>query len=252
MLHAYFDESGKFQDSNFICLTGYIASDGQWEAFCKEWVGLLQKHDIPYIHMKNFIALQGEYKKKGWSHADRDKILEEFINVIRRNVLAGFGIGLDAQYYRSLDQESKKRLGRDPGLFCFERLIRRIVDKLIKSGHEPSISMVFDDDQHYAMNCYARWCKLKKRNPGLGNRISTMCFADDKVFQPLQGADILAHETNKYLRVQLEGRKVRSHFLNLLKSHEPPYGIEYVSELWDKNELGKLICELQNKDLFLE
>jgi hypothetical protein len=37
-MHAYFDESGHFRDSDFICMAGYIAEESSWDGFCEAWV----------------------------------------------------------------------------------------------------------------------------------------------------------------------------------------------------------------------
>ena len=248
MLHAYFDESGKFQDSNFICLTGYIADDDQWERFSTEWVGLLERHHIPYVHMKHMIALQGVYKELGWTHEHRDKVLDQFIEVIQRNILAAFAIGLDAKAYREMSAESKNRLGGDPFLFCFVRLINKVVTTLEKKGQDSPITMVFDNDQAYAMKLYSLWYKLRKMNPEHGKKIGAMCFADDTIYQPLQGADVLAHQTNKFMRNVQEQRDVHPRFLRLLKKPTPPYVIEFISEMFDLEGLKNMDNQLKKRN----
>jgi hypothetical protein len=69
MAHAFFDESGKFGDSDFVCIAGYISHDGGWNNFCDRWGPLLIRHQIPYVHMKEMISLRGPYEKLGWNIA---------------------------------------------------------------------------------------------------------------------------------------------------------------------------------------
>lgn len=35
MLFAYFDESGKPDSSNFVCIAGYTSDDDGWKKFCE-------------------------------------------------------------------------------------------------------------------------------------------------------------------------------------------------------------------------
>lgn len=70
--------------------------------------------------------------------------------------------------------------------------------------------------------------------------VSAITFADDEIFYPLQGADVLANETNKHLRNLAKARRVRPEMENLVRSlDDPPLGIEYVGELWDGPELER-------------
>lgn len=231
VLHAYFDESGKYQDSDFICLAGYISDDDRWSVFCTEWAGLLAKHHIPYVHMKNFMVLQGEYKELGWTADHRDMVLREFFDVIRRNIMAAFLIGFDAKHYRSMSVEARKCFG-DPVVFCFQRLIESVVKRVSRLGSETKVVMVFDDDEDYAMRCYRLWCDLRTSTPEMGTYIPSVCFADDKVFAPLQGADILAHQTRRFMLDLVAGTSPREAFIDLLTSPNPAYGIEYITEVW--------------------
>ncbi len=253
VLHAYFDESGKFRDpkSRYICLAGYVADDARWTTFCDEWAGLLHKHHIPYVHMKNMIALQGEYEDLGWTHIHRDEVLKEFIGVIRRNVTASFGIGLDLTHYRAMPKESQKRLGGDPFLFCFARLIKRVLETLKQQNVPDPIVMAFDDDKDYAMRCYKVWCEMKNHFPELRERFPAICYADDRIFAPLQGADILAHETNKFMRNCEDGRNPRQMFAELLKSPDPNRAITYITEVWDSEQLVRFAAQCQGREWML-
>ena len=49
ILKAYFDDSG---DGASFALAGYIGADRAWKIFEPEWQSALDKHGIPYFHMK--------------------------------------------------------------------------------------------------------------------------------------------------------------------------------------------------------
>jgi hypothetical protein len=42
---------------------GYAGHDAQWEQFERDWPRMLDKHDVPYFHMKEFADPSGVYKK---------------------------------------------------------------------------------------------------------------------------------------------------------------------------------------------
>jgi len=243
MLLAYFDDSGKFADSDFICMAGYLSDDKNWEQFCLAWRDLLFKNNLPFIHMKDFVHLRGPYEELGWTHERKQKVLDEFITIIRTYILAGFGVAVDAKYYRSMALEARKLLG-DPHLFCFQRLMSRFTRKLKESGWNEPIPVIFDDCEEYSVRCYRLWSAMRANYPDMKSQISAITFADDKIFYPLQGADILAWETTKHLRQMAEQRKLRPTMDSLMRtSNNPALGIEYISELWDGPELEKAYLE---------
>jgi hypothetical protein len=232
MGHAFFDESGKLADSDFVCIAGYIAGDEDWNKFCEKWGSLLGRHKIPYIHMREMIALSGPYQAKGWTHKERDEVLTEFIDVIREHIWGGFGVAVNAKYLRSMGKDAMKRIG-DPQIFCFQRIISRVLLRLEEVGYQPVISAIFDDSEAYSVRCYRTWSKLRRMVPAMHKRIPSITFADDKHFFPLQAADILAWETNKSLRQQVGNLPVRGTLTRLLSDTEPGFNLDYTGEAWN-------------------
>lgn len=164
MAHAYFDDSGKLSDSDFVCLAGYIAPDDGWQSFCVKWGPLLARHKIPYIHMKELIPLRGPYEPLNWTTDRRDAVLGEFIDLIRSYVVAGFGVGVDSKYLRSMPKEAQRAIG-DPAILCFQRILRIVVSKLEEVGYHSPISAVFDDCEEYSVRCYKMWSRLRTHAP---------------------------------------------------------------------------------------
>src|SRR5437867_4707587 len=67
MLRGYFDGSGKIEDSEYITLTGLIASESVWERFERSWGAVLQKYQISDFHTSDAMALQGKFSpENGW------------------------------------------------------------------------------------------------------------------------------------------------------------------------------------------
>src|SRR5207249_5794329 len=95
-IHA--DESGKFQNDDVICLCVYLSSSEKWEAFLGKWHELLGRIGIPVIHMK---TLYTDCKKIGLDVTQADAVLDHFIDIIRETIMVGFGVGLDARFYRA-------------------------------------------------------------------------------------------------------------------------------------------------------
>lgn len=244
IVQAFFDESGHYADTEFMCLTGYIAEDDGWEEFCAKWRELLRKYNIVSIHMKSFMGLRDEYKQLNWNEAQRDDALSEFIKIIQSYTLAGFGIGFDTKYFRSLTDPDRKLLG-EPHMFCFQRLMNRTVTQLNEWKYDPSISIIFDDHQKYSRECYSHWSALRVKHADMKRSIPSITFADDEFFYPLQGADILGWLSNRWLRDGRDLNKVSRHFGEILHSKASGYGFKFNDELWDKNEIDRALRELK-------
>lgn len=245
MAHAFFDDSGKFADTDFVCIAGYIAHDSAWEELCQKWGMLLLRHNIPFIHMKDLIPLRGPYENLGWDIAKRDEVLREFIDVIREHVVGGFGVGVDSKYLRSMCKDAKQQIG-DPAMLCFQRILRIVVNKLQSVGYQSSISPVFDDCEEYSVRCYRMWSRLRKNAPELSAAVPSITFANDHHFWPLQAADVLAWETNKHLRQMAGNFNMRKQMETLMQSTTPGYGLDYTSELWDAETLEELYRDIKS------
>jgi hypothetical protein len=65
VLKAYADESGKANDPKCpaISMAAVIGEVQQWHTFSGLWNAMLQKHEIPYLHMKEIIG--GRHTKRG-------------------------------------------------------------------------------------------------------------------------------------------------------------------------------------------
>src|SRR5262249_16775551 len=132
---AYFDESGKFRDSDFICIAGFVSDDARWNVFAEQWDRLLKAYKIPALHMRHVMPLKGPFE--GWDREQAKKMLGEFIDIIRRNVFIGLGVGMDTKYLRSMPSDVRKQIG-DPQYFCFQRILRLLVKKVEELGYKSS------------------------------------------------------------------------------------------------------------------
>jgi len=190
VLWGYFDESGKFADSDFVCLAGYLA-DERWEQFSRDWALALQRYEIPFLHMS---ALD-------WKNEKLVAGLDEFARIVRKHALYGFSVAVDAKYYRSMPGEKKKILGnKDPRDFTFHRLLRIIRDRLHADGQDDWFSMVFDYEEGFSVECLKSLIKLRKDLPFVKALVRHIGFADDEIFYPLQAADMFAYAYKRSLQ----------------------------------------------------
>jgi hypothetical protein len=241
MAWLFLDESGSFLDHAYVCLAGYASGDTEWEAFIPEWKTLLQKHGLPALHMKDIVSAYGKSPAAPWPIDKKLAMLEEFIFVIRKHVKAGFGVGLKAAHYRGVVKKLEQ-LGAitkpfQAQVFCFARIIKLAMLHTLLKSSEPFVEIVLDDSEQYAMKCYSYLSKLKQRNGYVKERISSITFADDSKWYPLQAADILAYAVCNELK-KPEGKQWSDSnlFSGLLKKADPTHGLVFHGELWAETE----------------
>jgi hypothetical protein len=229
-MNCVLDDSGGYSQTEFISIAGYVATDEQWGSFSDDWKALLVKHGIPCIHMRTLVPLKGAYRELGWDVTKRDAVLSEFIELIRKHVLAGFAIAFDAKHYRSMSADAKERIG-NPHRFCLVRTIRLIQNTFARVGAEDAITLVFDDSEELSVMYHGNVRELRK-DPKYKKLIGSVCFSDDEIYNPLQAADVLAWETTKDLSQKLGGFKSRPDYEKLLGLDQPPITLPYLYELY--------------------
>lgn len=236
---GYFDESGKFKDSDFICIAGFVSDDPHWEHFCEQWHRLLQDHKLSALHT-------AELTKE-----DRDKVLPGFIDVIRRNIQIGFGIGFDAECFRSMSPEFQMQLG-EPQYFCFQRMLRTMVQKLKQDEkYDGPVPITFDDTEEHAVLCYRMWSKLRKKHSDLRQAIPAITFADDSVLMQLQAADLLANQTRASMLRRMRNRPPTEHFVRLMTPIEPHFHTRYYEEVFQKPMLEEFAAKFSSGEIAL-
>lgn len=236
VLWAFFDESGKLANSDFICLCGYICDDG-WNEFSVDWGELLKRHEIPLIHLAKLMRRAKPYEGLAWDAKKQDAVLREFVKPVRDHLLAGFGVGVDTKFYRSMPEDARKLIGNEDAQdFAFHRLLKLVISQLHNWGHKEPISLNFDYAEDFSVKCVTSLARLRQQRQEVKDLISSIGFADDAVYYPLQAADMLAYGTNRKLR------EVAPDYFDLLvaEATEANPGPRYWREHYDSASLRKL------------
>jgi hypothetical protein len=148
MIQCFFDDSGKEADSPFVVVAGYIARDIYWQKFNDMWKHMLMKHGTRQVHMKDLIGLHREYKRLGWDETKRNEVISDCASLIKHSELIGIGVAVDARHYVTLSKERRKRFGSVQE-FCFQRVVRMLMDIVDKADVEGSVSVMVDFDTEY-------------------------------------------------------------------------------------------------------
>src|ERR1700675_2246620 len=139
ILHAAFDESGKFVDHDVTSLCGWISPLQSWDRFAIQWQAALDRIGISELHTAEFVSLHGQYAhlRTIWGDEREVKIsnaLTEFVNVIRSSAGKGIGATIDTKHYRSMRDDFKKAIheSRNSHSIAFQEVLNqtvRVVEK---------------------------------------------------------------------------------------------------------------------------
>jgi hypothetical protein len=229
LLEAYFDDSGKESESGhrFVCIAGYLSPTSVWDAFNQNWEGLLLRHGIPELHMKRWKSIRSE---KGWTDAQADAALNDFVDLIRQGHLWGFGAGVDAHQWKTLPREKTNKLGSAQE-FVMQRVFRMIMDEVGKSGLVAHINLVFDQDEEFSKPRLTRYYDIRRIDPLAKERAVIISFAAASQCPALQAADLLAYLTRARLEERANGQPESAHWRRLMTEF-PGYGIRYSWDGW--------------------
>lgn len=241
VLWAFFDESGKLADSDFICLCGYVAGE-DWDCFSSDWRRVLQRHKLPFMHTARFYGGKPPYDGLDWDKDRKDAVCGELSDIVCKNVVAGFGVAVDAKYYKGMKKEDREILGdRQVDVFIFHRLMKKIIEYLQAISYEEPISINFDWSEDYSLKCLSALAKLQRHRAEVRSLIGSIGFCNDEVYYPLQAADMLAYGTKRNLQGDAPG-----YFKALTEGRPPavtaPY---YSSEYYDADCLNRLCAQLR-------
>jgi hypothetical protein len=215
-------------------MAGYLADMSYWNIFVPQWRHFLLKHGLGQIHMRNLIPLQGEYRELGWDARKRNEALVDFIRVIRETHLIGFGVGVDADYWRKVRKRYEKC--EDVQTFCFARIMKMVVGRMKRAAERDVVVVHFDTARKFGSTRFNLFSEIWERDPDARQYLSSICFADPRIYLPLQAADFLAWETRKNLIQKIGGYQSTPRWKQLFEVLEG-VTLDYQSELWDKPEI---------------
>ena len=197
MLVGYFDESGS-KDTPLVTIAGYLSDERRWKRFEREWRRALKEHGAQYLHMREYAHRRGEFK--GWPEYKRKALLANLIWIIKSNVQFRVGVVVPCEEYKAtIGAIDPKDTRLSPFWLCFQTCLSAIGAYCQQEGIADDIALVFDENNESAKHAVGFYTAFKRSSkvPN-GKQFVSLSFADDKIHTPLQAADLLAYEFNKY------------------------------------------------------
>lgn len=189
ILIGAFDESGKLDDTEHVSFAGFVAKPAKWEEFREEWRRLLRPHKIKYWKTCDAVHMNGGYARFRKREKDLRTLITKLAELICKYAIEAMSGSISTSEFKQLSQDARKKL-KDPQYCAFESCVRMLVSSAEVDPGD-TFTLVCDDSDEYAEHCLKLYTRLQKSTV-ISKRIVGLCFADDKKYEPLQAADLLA------------------------------------------------------------
>jgi hypothetical protein len=224
------------QKATILTAGGFIGWPETFVEAERHWVARLEKDKVRYFRASECEMLMGEFDPvprmmnltSGRAMADsmrRD--LSEII--VKAKGLAGFAVSMVLEDFRDVlktDPRAISYFGSDPSMVIYMTLIKSAIAMAEKDMAEVigSCPIAFTFDTHAKYKEAEAALENIRKVPEYANRVGYIGHGDDKLFPPLQMADLMAHEArHKTAAFLAESTKERISFQVLAGGHNVYY-----------------------------
>jgi hypothetical protein len=201
---GFFDDSRT--DGEVFAVAGLIGNTAQWDFFEQRWASLLDRHGVPYLHMKEMPSSSGPYAKWVPAKDHEAEIRDFFIEVTNAINDCGFDIFGTIIRLKDLNRfNSEKRLSLEPYALAVYACMAHI-----KTLHpDKVVDLVFDSIERVHS-------RLEKATAYADSDCAILGIADFIIAKPLpkkcsfrniramQAADFIVWEMRKHHLGQAE------------------------------------------------
>jgi hypothetical protein len=202
-LQIFVDESqGHDGEIRHFCMAALLSTAERWIAFSDAWkIALTADPAIHYFKMNEAATLSGEFRTHGntrrrWTEKERDEKLASLARVINTHAISASYMLMDLNVHADSYAKLDKPLN-DPYFWPFQFIIMQMAADLWDADWREKIELVFDENKISGTKASAFYPMLletlEERN--IENRAllpAGVLFRDDKLFMPLQAADLIA------------------------------------------------------------
>jgi Protein of unknown function (DUF3800) len=199
MLQAYFDDSGNLGQEKFSLLGGYIATTEAWADFSERWASVLAAApSIAYLKTSHAMLLKGEFSD--WAPEARDQKVAALLNVVHETDFAYGAMEI-------LDNDSCSRFSnamprlKKPFPFLAVDLMQSCIKTQGELGLLEQVDFIFDSSDMSEAEIGQYFNRMMNTAPpGLqGIPKSPPIFRDERIFLPLQAADLVVNRLRRDL-----------------------------------------------------
>jgi hypothetical protein len=200
-LRAAIDDSASETGDKRLFMAGYLNTAENWALFADAWADELKAvKPISYLRMNEAATQSGQFQ--GWQQRDISEKLRGLIRVIRHFKPMSFHVSISRTlYFSELKPVAPRGLG-NPHFVCSFGVIAQLASFVANSPNRSKIQFIFDQQDGVSDDLALFFDSMKNSIPRKARRLihGYPMYENDKLFPPLQAADLLAW----YLRANHE------------------------------------------------
>jgi hypothetical protein len=242
VFECYLDDCGDAgrASERVVCCAGYLTHKGGRDEFNRRWRHLLLKHDLPYLRIRNWIET---VESMGLDRAKRREILADFTGAIDAHDLLGFVVAVDTRVWSSIGPKRRKQFG-SAGDFCFQRLMRLVLDRLEAAEYADTLAIVFDQDIGSLSRRTTAVKRLSKDDTRASYRVQTIEFSSARIASQLQAVNLLWWSAYKELNERSRDPLRSSTCLNAFSELSVTCS-RLVHEFWDQAYTDRYLTSIE-------
>lgn len=213
ILRGAADASGKYRTitDRILTVNGCLATPDQWSAFDVEWQAYLegrgfkrdpQTHKYVF-HASKFWAFGDKFQlgPKGLTFLEKQRLYRHLIGIIRKHTEYRFGWGISLLDFRAYEKDwtNIRELFGQPGSYVSKRCFDQNEQWATQNGFEPKIDYVFDRGDEFWGEMFSNYRRVLKKRPD-EMQIGNLDCGNKAEYSPIQAADIVAWECQRYFR----------------------------------------------------
>jgi hypothetical protein len=190
-MNIFLDESGKFNDQAVVSFGGVIGNATAMQEFGICWAHCLRDNGLKVLTAKNALNSKRPLSEENPALGLKARVtaLMPFILCIRRHFEGIRGVSIDALAFKGLPSHYHKTLGDNP---FFTAFLRTVLDAITLVAEYDRLTLICDDEEQMALPMYKLFRRIKIVELETRDKLSAICFADDRFLYGLQAADLIA------------------------------------------------------------
>jgi hypothetical protein len=239
ILKAFIDDSGSGGDSPWFVLAGYISSADRWDSFTAEWGQKLSAPPaIQYFKASEAEALNGQFD--GFSEAERNEKIDSLIPTIQKYARQPISVRVMQKDYDEIVKPHVAPHLDNAYYFLFMSFIFSGTSSEKYFGSSEPLAFIFDSSERFERPS-KRLYEDVADGLKLRNRVGEILYRDEKVFLPLQAADLLAWQVRRFFWAKSEPK--RKHFDDIRKCDIP-----YFDDILNRKLLRSMVEKMYQKE----
>ena len=90
-------------------MAGFVSTEAKWIKFKNAWNAVLNKYEVPYLHMKDFTCSTGIFKTWRGDEERRKRFLIDLIKVAKKGVRKGFSCSVLLHDFEDVNRDFRLR-----------------------------------------------------------------------------------------------------------------------------------------------